>query len=395
MFATPPDELSRRVRALQLRLEAQELDGALISQNADLYYFAATIQTSQLYVPAHGEPLLMTRKNFARAVQESPLPRIVQMNGLRDLPTLLRGNGVTLPRRLGLELDVLPASTYLALHEILEVPKTVDVSADIRTIRAFKSDHEIGLLRRAAGMLSRMFAAVPGLVSAGMTEVDLAGQIEAVARREGHSGIIRMRYFNQENFYGHVLSGSTGAVPSFLDSPTGGQGLGPSMPQGAGLKTIVPNEPIFVDLVAVYGGMMVDQTRIFALGSLPEDLFAAHHAMLQVQHAIAEAARPGAITGDLYQLAVRFASELGQAANFMGSGQDRVSFVGHGVGLELNELPVIARGGRVALAAGNVIAIEPKCLFPGRGTVGIENTWLISESGPERLTMMPDDVLLL
>jgi Xaa-Pro aminopeptidase len=395
MFATPPAEITRRLESLQAVLTARGLDGALISQNADLYYFAATIQTSQLYVPAHGEPLLMTRKNFARATAESPLPRVVQFSGVKDLPGLLGNHGLALPRRIGMELDVLPVNTYLALREMLNEPEMVDVSPDIRTIRSIKSDHEIGLLRGAAVIMSRMFAAAPALLRAGMTEVELAGLIEAVARREGHSGILRMRYFNQENFYGHVLSGANGAVPSFLDSPSGGQGLGAAMPQGAGLKTILPGEPIFVDLVAVHGGMMVDQTRIFALDSLPDDLAAAHRAMLTVQQVIVSAMIPGAIAGDLYELAVRAASDMGQAANFMGSGQDRVSFVGHGVGLELNELPIIARGVRTPLAAGNVIAIEPKCFFPGRGAVGIENTWLVTETGPERLTTTPDDILIV
>lgn len=392
MFATPPEEIARRVESLQVSLATRNLDGALISQNADLYYFAATMQTSQLYVPAQGEPLLMTRKNFARATQESPLPRIVQLGGIRDLPELLRNRGYALPRRLGLELDVLPAATYLALREALGDPETVDVSPDIRALRSIKSDHEIGLMRGAAELMRRMFAAVPSLLRAGMTELELAGLIEAVARREGHPGFVRMRYFNQEMFYGHVLSGASGAVASLLDSPSGGQGLGAAMPHGAGLKVIVPGEPVFVDLVSVHGGMVVDQTRIFALGSLPDDLVTAHLAMLTVQQQIVEAMLPGAIAGDLYDLAVRIASDLGQADHFMGSGQDRVSFVGHGVGLEVNELPVIARGMRTPLAARNVIAIEPKCFFPGRGAVGIENTWLVTETGPVRLTTTSDEL---
>ena len=395
MFATPPDEIARRVASLQARLAARDLDGALISQNADLYYFAATMQTSQLYVPTLGEPLLMTRKNFARATRESPLPRIAQFGVIREMPDLLRDYGYSLPRRLGMELDVLPAATYLALRELLEGPEVVDVSPDIRSIRSIKSEHEIGLLRGAAELMRRMFAAVPSLLRPGMAEVELAGLIEAAARREGHPGIVRMRYFNQEMFYGHVLSGANGAIPSLLDSPSGGQGMGASMPHGAGLKSIVPGEPVFVDLVAANGGMVVDQTRIFALGSLPADLIEAHRAMLAVQRTIVEAMRPGAVAGDLYDLAVRTASDLGQAASFMGSGQDRVSFVGHGVGLEVNELPVIARGVRAVLAAGNVIAIEPKCFFPGRGAVGIENTWLVTETDTVRLTTTADEIAIL
>ena len=167
------------------------------------------------------------------------------------------------------------------------------------------------------------------------------------------------------------------------------------MPQGASLRAIRAGEPIFIDLVAVVDGMMVDQTRAFALGDLPEDLAAAHQAMLEVQSTVAAAAVPGAVCGDLYELAVTTAAKKGLAENFMGLGADRVAFVGHGVGLELNELPVLARGAKAILQAGNVFALEPKCLFPGRGAVGIENTWLVTENGPVRLTTTPDDLTIL
>ncbi len=395
MRFTPQEELSQRRARFQSVLQATGLDGALISQNADLFYFAGTIQTSHLFIPATGDPLLMTRKSFERARRESALAHVLPIQSLKELPGLLAAHGYAHLKHLGLEMDVLPVNSYLAYQKVLPGTRFADVSGAIRTVRAVKSPYEIGVLREAAVLLNTIFAAVPTLLEEGMSEVEFAGLLEAVARGEGHPGPIRMRYLNQENFYGHVLSGESGATPSFLDSPTGGIGLSPAMPQGAGRRQIQAGEPVLVDLVAIVDGLMVDQTRIFSLGPLPRMLQDAHLAMLQVQEAVIAAARPGVLCSDLYDLAVRKAAELGQAANFMGFNDERAAFVGHGVGLELNELPVLAKGFATPLAAGHVIALEPKCLFPGVGAVGIENTWLITETGAERLTFTPDDLVIL
>ncbi len=395
MRLTPLGELSTRLTRLQEGLQDRGLDGALISQNVDLFYFSGTMQTSNLFVPASGDPLLLTRKSHERACQESPLPHIVPIRSLKEIPGYLGVHGFPDPARLGLEMDVLPANTYLAYRELLPETRFVDVSPLIRGIRAVKSDFEVTILREAAERLAGIFAAVESFAVPGVSEVELAGLLESVARRDGHPGIVRMRYFNQENFYGHVLSGESGAVPSYLDSPTGGHGMGPSMPQGASLRVLRAGEPIFIDLVAVVDGLMVDQTRIYALGNLPDDLAAAHQAMVDVQTTVIAAALPGAVCGDLYELALATAASKGLAANFMGLGADRVAFVGHGVGLELNELPVLSRGAKAILQPGNVFALEPKCLFSGRGAVGIENTWLVTEGGSMRLTSTSDDVSIL
>lgn len=395
MRFTPKEELSRRIARLQSALQEQGLDGALICQNADLFYFSGTMQTSHLFIPSSGQPLLMTRKSFARAKRESALEQVVPIQSLRELPMLLADHGYRNLRRLGMELDVLPVNTYLAYKRVLPDTEMVDISPLIRTVRAVKSPYEIGIMREAAVLLNTVFAAVPNVLREGISEVEFAAFLEAVARMEGHIGLLRMRYFNQENFYGHVLSGESGATPSFLDSPTGGMGLSPAMPQGASRKPIRAGEPVLVDLVGIVDGLMVDQTRIFALGSLPSWLLEAHTAMLEVQEAVVAAARPGVSWSDLYDLAVQKATQLGYGANFMGFNEDRANFVGHGVGLELNELPILANGFQTPLLAGHVFALEPKCLFPGVGAIGIENTWLVTDNGLERLTFTPDQVVIL
>jgi Xaa-Pro dipeptidase len=371
------------------------MDAALVIQNTDLYYFSGTVQQSHLYVPAAGDPLLMTRKSLERARRESQLDpgRIIPLTSVRTLLDLVADHGLPSPGRVGMELDVMPVNTFREYQAVLAGIELVDCSPLIRRLRAVKSEYELNLLRRAGRRSQAVYRAIPGLLRAGMTEVALASEVEAIARREGHQGIIRMRTWNNEIFYGHLMAGESAAVPSYMVSPTGGPGLNPAIAQGPGTRPIRAGEPILVDYLFAPDGYIVDQTRIFAIGSLPADLVYAHQAMLAVQAAVVMAARPGVPAGQLWEVAEATAGEHGLAEHFMGYGADRVRFVGHGVGLELDELPVLAAGQDQALEAGMVIALEPKAIFPGRGVLGIENTHVVTESGLERLTPFSDELV--
>ena len=109
--------------------------------------------------------------------------------------------------------------------------------------------------------------------------------------------------------------------------------------------------------------------------------------MLDIQERIKEMAKPGVIAGDLYSAAVDMARAKGLADHFMGAGEDRIRFIGHGVGLELDEFPFLAKGQPTVLQENMVIALEPKLIFPGRGVVGIENTHVVAAGGLDQLTL--------
>ncbi len=395
MRYTPISELEARVGKLQVLLAAHELDGALIVQNADLFYFAGTIQQSHLYVPVEGQPVLMTRRSLPRARTESALERVVSLNSPREVPRLLQEHGYALPTKLGLELDVLPANLYLGYREIFGDAELCDASSLIRRVRAVKSTFELAAMRRAAKIAEKAFEAAGNLIVEGIAEVELAGKIEAVARANGHQGLVKFRLWNNEMFYGHLMAGKSAAQTSYLASPTGGTGTSPAFPQGASLHKIRRGEPILLDYVFVSDGYIVDQTRIFGLGSLSDKLLRAHAAMVEIQNAVAQAAKPGVTGGELYQLAVSLSQQKGYAEHLGGIGKDRVTFVGHGVGLELDEYPFLAKGQAMPLESGMVIAVEPKVTFPNIGTVGIENTYVVTERGAERITRGSDELRIV
>jgi len=392
---TPLSELSARIATLQSLLAQNGREGALIVQKTDLFYFSGTSQQGWLYVPVQGKPILMIFKEWERALAESSLEEKVSLPGLKKIPEVLADYGYPLPDFLGMELDVLPVNLFFQYQKFFAGSKIVDISHEIRLIRAVKSAYEIKKMQAAAILADKVAAKVPELLAVGKTEVALAGEVESYARSLGHQGIVRMRMWGSELFYGHILSGDAGAVPSYLASPTGGTGVSGAVGQGAGFRKIGAGEPILVDYVFAMDGYLADHARIFSIGPLPEKLQRAHGAMLAIQEEMAGVIKAGAVTGEMYDYMIALAAKHGYQDNFMGVGERRIRFTGHGVGLELDEYPFIAKGQQLTLRAGMVIALEPKTIFPGIGVVGIENTHLITDTGLEPLTQFPDQICVL
>ena len=392
---TPKSELDHRVKNLKDHLKQNNIDAALILQRIDLFYFSGTFQQGSLYIPVDGEPILMVNKNTERARAESFIESIVHLDSPKRIPEIIKDKGCSMPGTLGLELDVLPTNLYLSYRELFKGTEIKDISLAIRLQRAVKSDYELDIMRRAAEFSDQIAEWVPKNLRRGITELEMAGLIEAEARRLGHQGVVRMRLWGSEMFYGHLLSGPTGAVPSYLSSPTGGTGASPAIAQGPSYKTIQRHEPVMVDYMFCYNGYICDSTRIYSLGALPQELLDAQAAMIEVQRNIKKEARPGVASGEIYDQALAKTRELGYRDHFMGVGGERVRFVGHGIGLEVDEFPFLAAGQKLELQAGMIIALEPKAIFPGKGVVGIENTHVVTTDGLEQFGTFPDEITII
>jgi Xaa-Pro dipeptidase len=393
---TPKSELEKRRRALQRLMVAEGLDAVVLLQNADLFYFAGTIQSGCLFIPAQGEPVYMVRRDVRRAKAESALDGIVPFSSMREAPGILAGYGITGPKRIGMELDVLPVSLFERYRKVFSGAEFTDATPLIRRVRMIKSPYELEIMRDAARQVDLVYRRVSEVMREGMTELDLAAELEYVARREGHLGHIRMRVFNGEMLFGHTFSGPGGAVPAYTDTPLGGPGLNPAFGQGCGTGKIAAHEPVIVDFAGSRNGYLVDQTRVFALGGISDVLMAGHDDMLAVQERMREMTVPGAAWGDIYDACLALAIEQGHADHFMGFKGSQVSFIGHGVGIEIDEYPFLARGfNDMVMETGMVFAFEPKLVFPDLGAVGIENTFHLSENGLEQLTLPGDEIVIL
>ena len=385
-MTVPASEIGRRLEALRAALAAGGLAAAVIVQHTDLAYFTGTNQQAHLVVPASGPPVLLVRRTLERARRESAIERIEPLGSLRQLAPALHELGVPAGGRIGFELDVLPAGAYLGYVQRLADWEPVDCSAAVRSVRAVKSEWEVGRMRLAAEQVRIAAAAVPSLLRPGITEPELQLEVERVLRLAGHQGQLRFRGFNQEMHYGQVLAGPSGAVPGYSDSPLCGPGPNPALGKGPGRHVLERGDPVIVDLVGGCDGYLADQTRTFSLGPLPADLRAAYERALEILRAVEARLAPGATPSSLFDLAESMAAESGLGDHFMGEGGDRVRFLGHGVGMEVDEWPVLAPGFDEPLVAGNVVAVEPKFVFAGRGAVGVENTYLVTDGGCESLT---------
>lgn len=397
MRLTPAVELEYRCKKLQEQMAEAGLDAVIILQNADLFYFTGSIQSGNLFVPAKGYPVYMVRKDIQRARMESGLREIVPFSSMKDVPAILAQYGYTTPKRVGMELDVVPVNIFERYRKVFPAAEYVDATPIIRRVRMIKSHYEIHLLKDAADQVDRVYRRAREVIREGMTDVDLAAELEYVARREGHQGLVRMRAFNGEMVYAHVFSGADTAVPTYMDTPLGGMGVNPSFGQGASWKRIERNEPIIVDFAGCLEGYLVDQTRILAIGGLSERLRKAYDDMCRVQERMTELVRPGVPWGAVYDECLALAVQMGYADSFMGNRGAQVSFIGHGLGIEIDEYPFIARGfDDMAFEPGMVFAFEPKVVFPGEGAIGIENTFYISdEEGLKQLTHSDQELVVL
>ena len=396
MRLTPAVELEYRCKRLQDLMAGQGLNGILIIQNADLFYFAGTTQSGCLYVPATGQPIYMVRKDFGRARMESGLKEIVPIGSQKEIPSVIAQFGYPEPKLIGMELDVVPVSVFERYRILYPNARYADATPLVRQVRMIKSHYEIHLMKEAADQVHKVYLRASEVIREGATDLEIAAELEFTARKAGHQGLVRMRGFNSELFYGQVFSGADCAVPAYLDAPLGGLGLSPSFGVGAGLKRIERNEPVIVDFVGCADGYLVDQTRIFAIEGIPDKLRKGYEDMQAVQRLMIQKAEPGVTWGALYDECLALAVSLGYGDSFMGARGAQVSFIGHGVGTEIDEYPFIARGFKdMTLEVGMAFAFEPKVVFPGEGAIGIENTFYLSNDGLKQLTYSDEKLFIL
>ena len=378
-----PAEIERRLTAFQQALRAAAIDCALLIEASDLVYLTGVMADAHLLVPADGEPILLVRRSLERVQADSPLEDVRPFRSFKELPPLLTELGA---RRIGLELDVLPAARYLRYRDLLPDAELVDVSDVLAGVRAVKSTWELTMIGKAAGQVAAAFAAAPALVAEQPTDRAIQIELEHLMRQAGHQGPLRFRGLNGQMFYGAVLAGPDGAIAPWADTPLGGPGPSAAVGKGPGGWEIRDGDAVTVDLVGGWEGYLADATRTFFRGTPNPQLAEALAVCESILAALEELMVPGTPAEQLYLRGLELATEAGFGDHWMGHGPGRVRFVGHGVGLEINERPFLAQGFSDPLAFGNVIAVEPKLVFPGLGAVGVENTYAVDHEGPVRLT---------
>jgi len=389
---TPPEEIESRLSRIRAKMDKSKMEGMLVVQKMNVYYLSGTTQDGLLFVPLEGKPLLMIKRELERARLESPMKDVIPLKSLREIPSLVRAYRGRLPQSLGLELDVLPVKDYFKFQEVFPGVSFTDASSILRETRKIKSLFEIDLMRKAGEIGTKVYRVAKEILTEGMTEIEFGGFLEGTAKKFGHEGLLRVRSLNYEAYTWHILSGPTGGIVSQSDSPMGGLGLSPAFPVGASLRVMKAHEPILVDFGTCYHGYQADETRMFSIGKMEQKFIDAYNACREIHDAVLENARPGEDCETIFLKSLQQAERLGYKDAYLGPPGLQTRFVGHGIGLELGEPPFLAQGHSYPLEEGMTFAVEPKIVFPGEGSVGIENTVVVTRRGCEVLTPVGQEI---
>ena len=387
----PAHEIEHRISEFQSQLRESNIALAYINHLTDLYYYAGSIQNGVLLIPSADEPTYYVKRSVKRAEAESPfkiLPYPGRKSLLKKIKNILGNDG-----RLGLALDVTPASVYHWLAGDIVNP-IVDINQIILIQKAVKSVWEIRQIENAADQATMLFREMNKHLRAGISEIEMSASIEQRLRVLGHGGTIRVRIPNGEVNLPMAVSGDSALYPTLFDGPVGAEGAYPSACPGAGWKKIKAGETVMIDVVTSYNGYHSDQSRTFSVGNkIRKKALEAHAFCLETLKKLEEHLKPGANCSAIYKTIRAWADQNDPPEGFMGYGEKNVKFFGHGIGLELDEFPIIAQKIDMELKPNMIIAVEPKAFLKGIGPVGVENTYQITESSFKNLCPFNTDIV--
>lgn len=383
-FKVPSGEIIRRKAIIQKELQNSGIDGLFIVQRVDLFYFSGTAQNGYLYMPAEGEPLLFIKRYMPRAQEETSLKNVVEIKSIKEVPGLISDFYGNLPGKIGFEFDVLPVRDFNFYKSLFHIDKYIDGSTLIHNVRMIKSDWEIEQMERTAELSKKTFEYMKTAIRPGLTEMEFAGMYETFARKLGHGAKLRIRDFQTEGYPWHILRGTNCGLVGSLNSP---------FSRGRN-KLLTPNEPIIIDLPSVLNGFHMDETRMFAIGSMPDRAMDACRAAIDIHNAVLEIVKPGITFGELFHHSVETAESLGYSAPYLGPPGYKVNFIGHGVGLELIEHPIIAIGEKDRIEPGTTFALESKMVFKNEFSAGIKSVFLATEQGARLISKVPLEIFI-
>lgn len=378
------NEYCQRLSSIRSHMLESSTEAIILADNANLYYITGRVFAGYAYIPVKGEPIYFVR-------------RPVELTGdgvvyIRKPEEITASIGMSAPATIGIETDVLPYSTVQRLLPLFPGAELKNASAIMRNVRAVKPPMAIRKLRESGERQARVYSRIPGLFREGMSDYDLQIAIENLCRREGCLGQFRISGDSMELYMGNLLAGRNADAPSPYDFAMGGAGMDPSLPVGANGTLITPGTTVMVDMNGNFNGYMTDMTRVFALGKLDQLALKAHQCSIDIHRSLCDMMHPGIQAKHLWEKADEIVTEAGLKPYYMGHRQ-HAGFIGHGVGIEINELPVIAPRSRDIIREHNVIALEPKFVIPDTGAVGIENTYIVHSDHVECITPAPEEII--
>ena len=382
-------ELDNRIKAIQQYIAHENADACIISSTVNLFYLNGFVFDGQMFIFPDREPML-----FVRRPVDIEAENVLFIYKPEQIPELLEKQNVAVPKRILLENDVLSYNSVSRIQKALQMPELKNVSAFMREMRSVKSESELELIRESAASHAKVYEQIPSLYRSGMTDLELQIEIEYIMRKEGSIGIFRSFGENMDIYMGNLLAGDNAQEASPFDFALGGKGIDPLLPLGSANKALKPGTSIMVDMAGNYTPYISDMTRTFSVGEIPDEAHRAHQLSIDIHREIISFAKEGVACSDIYEKAMEMVVENNLEDYFMGTTQ-QARFIGHGLGLEINEPPVFAPRSKQLLQKNMAIALEPKFVLPGIGAVGMENTYFVTETGLEKVTVCEEGIVKL
>lgn len=382
-------ERNTKIESIQNILIDKQIDACIISSSVNQFWLCGFIFDGYIYIQPKDPAILFVKRPFNLKDD-----RVVFLRKQEQIPELLQKMKHTLPSRLMMETDYLSYNATVRLQRALKIDEIVNVSSDLRNLRMIKTSEELAQIKKSAEVHTEVYKKIPSLYKTRMTDLELQIEIEREMRLHGSIGIFRSFGENMDIFMGSILAGDNAQAASPFDYALGGEGITPILPLGANGTILKSDTTIMIDMAGNYRPYMDDMSRTFAIEQAPDIAYFAHEISITIHNTIKAFAKPGTPCSDIYNTALEIVKENNLEAYFMGTDQ-QAKFIGHGVGLEINEPPVFTPRSKETLEAGMTIALEPKFVLPGIGPVGIENTYIVNENGLENITLCEEELITL
>lgn len=382
----PLSELQSRMCRFRQEMDMQNPDWRLILIFSKLnqYYFTGTMQEGMLVIPRESKATLWVRRSYERALNESEFADIRLMQSYCDAACAY----TDMPDTIYTETDFVTLSMLKLLKRYFKFSDCKPADLCIANVRAVKSEYELDLMIKSGEIHKRVLEDIlPSLLYTGMSEAELGAALFSVLLREGYHGISRFSMHDTEMLLGNIAFGESSIYPTSFNGPGGNLGLSAAVPVfGNAQRRLKEGDLVFIDIGCGYGGYHTDKTMTYVYhGKLPDEAQKIHDRCVDIELKIADMLRPKVLPSEIYKTVMdRVDTQL--LKNFMGYGSRKVKFLGHGIGLTVDEMPVIANGFDRPLCEGMVMAVEPKCGIKDIGMVGIENTFLVNAEGGISIT---------
>lgn len=380
-------EISYRINSVRSLMQQDNVDAILIGSNTNIYYLSGRFYRGYVYVDLKNDPLWFPIKpsDFERA------DNVINIRKPENIVEILKDRNYDIPESIGLEISDFSYNDITRLYKLFPGATMADASKILKKARMIKTPWEIEQMKIDGKHQCNVYAKVKDCYRKGMSDLRLQIEIERELRLEGSLGISRVSGNLMEINLGSVISGENADTPSPYEFTMGGAGVDSSLPVGANNSPINPGETVMIDMNGVFNGYQTDMTRVWCVGEISELAKKAHECSIKILHDFEKNATPGVPVSSLYERAIEIVKDHKLEEFFMGH-KNQVGFIGHGVGIELNELPVINAKSKDILQSNMTLAIEPKFVIPHVGAVGIENTYQVTPDGLKNLTVFPEEI---